>query len=98
MDLLLVVGVAAGEGVDRQLELDLRARVLLDEGGGRGGGNGGSGGGIDFRAFLSFVDGAESRVRIRSATWSTFGALNGSEGDPATGGGGGGKGGGGAWS
>ena len=33
MDLLLVVGVAR-EGVDRQLELDLRARVLLDEGGG----------------------------------------------------------------
>ncbi len=33
---LLLVGVA-GEGVDRQLELDLRARVLLDEGGGRGG-------------------------------------------------------------
>ena len=28
-----MVGVA-GEGVDRQLELDLRARVLLDEGGG----------------------------------------------------------------
>ena len=33
---LLLIGVAAGEGVDRQLELDLRARVLLDEGGGRG--------------------------------------------------------------
>ena len=27
-----MVGIAAGEGVDRQLELDLRARVLLDEG------------------------------------------------------------------
>ena len=36
MDLLLVVGVA-GEGVDRQLELDLLRGVLLDEGGGRAG-------------------------------------------------------------
>ncbi len=33
VDLLLVVGVSR-KGVDRQLELDLRARVLLDEGGG----------------------------------------------------------------